>query len=161
MTNHYWEVELIDYVHEIDTLIQEVSLAIGKPISRDTYEIIDRGLPHIPPTRLPAGKMAIYMFLLGDEFLKIGKVNQLSNARFCSQHYGLDARSTFAKSLLSDSGMSDLNIAPSNIKDWIKGNCRRIDVIIDADLGVFTLELIEGVMHYKYEPKYEGFASQR
>jgi hypothetical protein len=151
----------MDYVNEIDTLIQEVSLAIGKPISRDTYEIVDRGLPHIPPTRLPAGKMAIYMFLLGNEFLKIGKANQRSNARFCSQHYGLNAPSTLAKSLLADSGMSDLNIDPSNIKDWIKGNCRRIDVIINADLGVFTLELIEGVMHYKYEPKYEGFASQR
>ena len=151
----------MDYVHEIDTLIQEVSLAIGKPISRDTYEIVDRGLPHIPPTRLPDGKMAIYMFLLGDEFLKIGKANHRSNARFCSQHYGLNAPSTLAKSLLSDSGMSDLNIASSNIKDWIKSNCRRIDIVINADLGVFTLELIEGVMHYKYEPKYEGFASQR
>ncbi|MDI9370569.1 MAG: hypothetical protein QM446_06570 [Synergistota bacterium] len=151
----------MDYVHEIDTLIREVSLAIGKPISRDTYEIVDRGLPHIPPTRLPEGKMAIYMFLLGDEFLKIGKANHRSNARYCSQHYGLSSRSTLAKSLLSDSRMSSLNIDPSNIKDWIKSNCRRIDIVINADLGVFTLVLIEGVMHYKYEPKYEGFASQR
>lgn len=151
----------MDYIHEIDTLIQEVSLAIGKPISRDAYEIIDRGLPHIPPTRLPAGKMAIYMFLLGDAFLKIGKANQRSNSRFCSQHYGFNAQSTLAKSLLSDNGLGDLNIAPSNIKDWIKNNCRRIDIIINADLGVLTLELIEGVMHYKYVPKYEGFASQR
>ena len=57
--------------------------------------------------------------------------------------------------------MSDSNIEPANIKDWIKSNCRRIDIIINADLGVFTLELIEGVMHYKYEPKLEGFASPR
>ncbi|WP_433945498.1 hypothetical protein [Paenibacillus sp. SN-8-1] len=92
----------MEYVHEIDTLIQEVSLAIGKPISRGN-----------------------------------------------------------AKSILSDSGMSGLNIDPSNIKDWIKTNCRRIDVIINADIGVFALDLIEGIMHYKYEPKYEGFASQR
>lgn len=54
----------MDYIHEIDTLIQEVSLANGKPISRDK-------------------------------------------------------------------------------KDWIITNCRRIDMIIDADLGVFTLELRE------------------
>jgi len=161
MTGRCWEGELMDYVHEIDTLIQEVSLAIGKPISRDRYEIIDRGLPHVSPTRLPAEKMAVYMFLLGDEFLKIGKANHRSSARFCSQHYGLNARSTLAKSLLSDSGMSSLNITPSNIKDWIKTNCRRIDVIMDAELGIFTLEFIEGIMHYKYEPRYEGFVSQR
>ena len=150
----------MDYVYEIDTLIQEVSLAIGKPISRDKYQIIDRGLPHVPPTRLPAEKMAVYMFLLGDELLKIGKANHRSNARFCSQHYGLNAPSTLAKSLLSDSGMSSLNITPSNIKDWIKTNCRRIDVIIDAELGMFTLGLIEGIMHYKYEPRYEGFVKK-
>ncbi|WP_092639280.1 hypothetical protein [Acetanaerobacterium elongatum] len=151
----------MDYINEIDTLIQEVSSAIGKPISREKYEIVDRGLPHIPPSRLPAEKMAVYMFLLGDEFLKIGKANNRSNARFCSQHYGLNAPSTLAKSLLEDSEMSNSKIVPSNIKDWIKTNCRRIDIIIDADLGVFTLELIEAIMHYKYEPRYEGFVSQR
>lgn len=151
----------MDYIHEIDTLIQEVTLAIGKPILKDKYEIVDRGQPHIPPTRLPDGKMAVYMFLHEDKFLKIGKANHRSNARFCSQHYGLNAPSTLAKSLLSDSEMSRLGITSSKIKDWIKERCRRIDVIIDADLGVFALELIEGIMHYKYEPKYEGFASQR
>ena len=98
----------MDYVHEIDTLIQEVPLAIGKPISRDKYEIVDRGLPHTPPTRLPAGNMAVYMFLLCDDFLKIGKANQRSNARFCSQHYGLNAPSTLAKSLLSDTEINGL-----------------------------------------------------
>lgn len=44
MTSHCWEGctgELMDYVHEIGTLIQEVSLAIGKPISRNKYEIVD------------------------------------------------------------------------------------------------------------------------
>lgn len=56
----------MDYVHEIETLIQNTTLVIGKPILKDKYEIVDRGLPHIPPTRLPDGKMAIYMFLLGD-----------------------------------------------------------------------------------------------
>jgi len=101
------------------------------------------------------------MFLLDDEFLKIGKANYRSNARFCSQHYGLNAPSTLAKSLLSDSKMSRSGIASANIKDWIKTKCRRIDVIIDADLGIFALDLIEGIMHYKFEPKYEGFASQR
>ena len=63
MTSRCWEGELMDYVHEIDTLIQEVSLVIGKSISRDKYEIIDKGLPHVPPTRLPAEKMAVYIVL--------------------------------------------------------------------------------------------------
>ncbi|NLB81129.1 MAG: hypothetical protein GX800_05875 [Clostridiaceae bacterium] len=43
----------MDYVHEIDILRQEVAFAIGKPIARDTYEIVARGLPHLPPTDYP------------------------------------------------------------------------------------------------------------
>ena len=151
----------MNYAKEIDSLIQGVSLAIGKPIPREKYEILDRGLPHTQPTRLPFGKMAVYMFLFNSEFLKIGKANHRSNARFCSHHYSLSAPSTLAKSLLADDEMISFNITPSNVKDWIKTNCRRIDIIMDADLGVFALDLIEGIMHYKYEPRYEGFASQR
>lgn len=151
----------MNYANEIDSLIQGVSLAIGKPIPREKYEILDRGLPHTQPTRLPFGKMAVYMFLFNSEFLKIGKANHRSNARFCSHHYSLSAPSTLAKSLLADDEMISFNITPSNVKDWIKTNCRRIDIIMDADLGVFALDLIEGIMHYKYEPRYEGFSSQR
>lgn len=46
-------------------------------------------------------------------------------------------------------------------KEFIKSNCRRIDVMIPVDMGIFTLELVEAILHYKYEPKYEGFDSQR
>lgn len=151
----------MNYADEISNLIQGVSLAIGKPIPKERYEVLDRGLPHLQPKQLPHGKMAVYMFLLNKEFLKIGKANHRSNARFCSHHYSLSAPSTLAKSLLSDNEMTSFNITPSNVKDWIKTNCRRIDIIIDADLGVFALDLVEGIMHYKYEPRYEGFASQR
>ncbi|MDD2235020.1 MAG: hypothetical protein PHZ11_07720 [Desulfitobacteriaceae bacterium] len=151
----------MNYANKIDSLIQGVSSAIGKPIPRKKYEILDRGLPHTQPTGLPTGKMAVYMFLFNEEFLKIGKANYRSNARFCNHHYGLSAPSTLAKSLLADNKMINLSITPSNVKDWIKTNCRRIDIIIDADLGVFALDLIEAIMHYKFEPRYEGFVSQR
>ncbi len=69
--------------------------------------------------------------------------------------------STLAKSILSDVEMRDKGINEDNVGEWIKQNCRRIDVEIDADLGIFTLEFIEAVLHYKYTPKYEGFSSQR
>lgn len=32
---------------------------------------------------------------------------------------------------------------------------------MDADLGIFSLELVEAALHYKYEPVYEGFSTQR
>lgn len=43
----------------------------------------------------------------------------------------------------------------------LKENCRRIDIILDKNLGIFALELVEAALHYKYEPRYEGFSNQR
>jgi hypothetical protein len=57
--------------------------------------------------------------------------------------------------------MKDKDITENNIGDWIKNNCRRVDILLDWDLGIFSLELIEAALHYKYEPVYEGFVTQR
>jgi hypothetical protein len=79
-----------------------------------------------------------------------------------SQHYNpKSAISNLAKSILSDSNMKNLGITEANVGDWIKHNCRRIDIIIDMEVGIFALELIEAVLHYKYCPVYEGFIAQR
>ncbi|MEV6689536.1 hypothetical protein AB0N28_30125, partial [Streptomyces sp. NPDC051130] len=66
-----------------------------------------------------------------------------------------------AASILLDKRMQEKGITENNVGDWIKSNCRRVDIILDSDLGIFTLELIEAALHYKYEPIYEGFAAQR
>lgn len=150
----------MDYIQEIGSLLQNVSLATGKEIPREKYEIVDRGVPH-KPNGLPKGKMGVYMFFYGGRFLKIGKAGPNSDARFRSQHYAFNAKSTLAKSIVGDADFAEKGINEANVGDWIKNNCRRIDILIDASAGIFTLELIEGILHYVYEPKYEGFKTQR
>ncbi|MDD3227895.1 MAG: hypothetical protein PHE09_01655 [Oscillospiraceae bacterium] len=146
---------------EFDEIILEVTKLLGKPVDKKRYEIIDRGMPH-EPKMLPFGKMGIYTFWHNGIALKIGKAGSKSNARFMSQHYNpKSAQSTLAASILSDQSMTHLDVSEANIGDWIKRNCRRIDILLDVDLGIFTLELIEAALHYKYEPKYEGFLAQR
>lgn len=44
----------------------------------------------------------------------------------------------------------------TNVTVWIKQNCERYDVILDASLGKMLPDYIEGMLHYKYLPKYEG-----
>ena len=106
--------------------------------------------------------MGVYTFWYNDVALKIGKAGSKSNARFLSQHYAPhSAKSTLAASILVDKEMQNLDITEANVGDWIKQYCRRIDILLDADLEIFTLELIEAALHYKYEPKYEGFLAQR
>lgn len=94
--------------------------------------------------------------------MKIGKAGPNSNARFLSQHYNPNsAMSNLAKSILSDVNMQNLGITEQNVGDWIKQNCRRIDVVIDRKVGIFALELVEAILHYKYSPIYEGYINQR
>ena len=62
----------MDFVNDFDEIIQNVSRVLGKPIDKEKYEIIDRGIPH-QPRNLPTRKMGVYTFWYEGEFLKIGK----------------------------------------------------------------------------------------
>lgn len=148
------------YINEISNLIIKVSQILGEEITENNFQIIDRGIPHESPTVLPRGKTAVYIFYCPNEkcFLKIGKVGAKSQARFTSQHYNPEsAKSNLASSLLNDNEMKlKYNLNNDNIKNWIKQNCRRIDILFDVKLGKFANELCESILHYKYKPKYEG-----
>lgn len=149
-----------DYPTRFERIIRGVTAALGRELG-DGYEIVDRGQPHAPKA-LPRGKMGVYAFVYNDEFLKIGKAGPRSGARFTSQHYqAAGAPSTLAKSLLADADMAHLGLTEASVGEWIRQNTRRIDILLDERLGVFTLELIEAALHYRYEPRYEGFKSQR
>ena len=151
---------MADYISEFRQHIFNTTSALGKTLDESRYEIIDRGVPH-KSGGLPKGKMGVYTFWYNGQFLKIGKAGPNSDARFRSQHYGFNAQSTLAGSIMSDVEMSELGITETNIGDWIRNNCRRIDILIDTSAGIFALELVEGILHYVYEPKYEGFRGQR
>ncbi|MBD5643893.1 hypothetical protein HYH96_08275 [Clostridium botulinum] len=151
----------MDFVNEFDKIIYEVSSVLGKFIDKEKYQIVDRRMPHQPKS-LPQQKMGVYTFWHNGKFIKIGKAEPKSNPRFESQHYNpKSSKINLAASILSDERMKDKDITENNIGDWIKNNCRRVDILLDSDLGIFSLELIEVALHYKYEPIYEGFVTQR
>lgn len=146
---------------ELKEKIMMVIKMAGANISESQLQIIDRGIPH-QPSGLPKGNLGIYSFEYANEFLKIGKVGQNSDARFRSQHYiPKSSQSNLAKSILNDTDFDKFNLTEATIGEWIKHNVRRIDFIIDASLGVFVLNLIEAFLHLQLKPKYEGFKSQR
>lgn len=145
----------MSYKKEIADLIIKASAYTGKPLTLKDFTILHQPLGH-KPLSLPSGKMAVYTFVYNGVFLKVGQANKNSNARYQSHPYNVgSANSTLAKSLLNDSSMSSL-VNESNVKQWIKDNCERFDVIIDAKHQKVALNFIEGLLHYKYNPKYEG-----
>lgn len=52
----------------------------GVELAPDTIEIDHRPAPHVPPTFLPSGRMAVYVFASGSRVLKVGKVGPNSSA---------------------------------------------------------------------------------
>ena len=151
----------MDIVSEIGELIINISALLGKPIKADQFIIIDHSFPHHPKA-LPRGRMGVYIFLYEDEFLKIGKAGPKSTARFLSQHYSpSSSASNLSSSILTDPLMQQYSLSQANVGSWIRENCRRVDVLLDASLGIFALELVEALLHYRYQPRYEGFSTQR
>ncbi|MBU7544747.1 hypothetical protein [Weissella cibaria] len=153
----------MNFENEFSNIISKVSKTLGKEITDDSFQILNIG--HTRPTTLPKGKMAVYTFYSdeSDEFLKIGKVGPNSNTRYTSQHYQpKSSKSNLASSILKDAtlvGKEDIN--EENVGQWILNNLYRTDIILDADLGPFALDLVEASLHYVYQPKYEGYGSQR
>lgn len=153
----------MNFENDFKNLITMVSSASGKEINMAHIKIIDEGIPHKFPKKLPLNCSAVYTFYYpkGDIFLKIGKVSKNSDTRYRYQHYGFQANSTLAKSIVMDPELNDGSITRENVKDWIFNNCQRVDIILDETLGLFALDLIESSLHYFYKPKYEGYSSQK
>lgn len=119
--------------------------------------------PHAPPTRLPAGAMAVYVFTHGSDVLKVGKVGPKSQARYTSQHYNPgSAQSTLAASMIADAerlGLGEDDMA--EIGGWIRTNVDRVNILVPAHLGVPVLTPLESFLQCRLRPRYEGFKSQQ
>lgn len=148
---------LIEDISEKMQYLEEVTEKLGDKLTKDRYIIEDMGCPHKQPKFKP-GWGAIYIFVHESngqfEFLKIGKVNTKSAARFVSQHYGFSAQSTLAKSLCSDEHFVSLGVNRDNVKNWMLENLHRINIYVKGSKA--STELIEAVLHYTYRPRYEG-----
>ena len=120
-------------------------------------------MPHTPPTRLPKGKMAVYVFATEDCVLKVGQAGKNSSARYANHHYNPDSScSNLAKSLLKDEeAVQEHGFNAEQVGDWIKENTNRWNFLMDADFGKPVLTLLEAFVQCRLRPRYEGFASQR
>jgi hypothetical protein len=145
-----------------DAFVKAASLA-GISIPLLDIEIQELCAPHRPPSSLPAGKLAVYVFMFGQRCLKVGKVGKKSAARFCSQHYGTRrAPSTLARSVnvaQERFGISGLN--EGNVAAWICENLDRVNFLIPEKYSVSCISLFETFVHCRLSPEFEGFASQR
>ena len=142
---------------------KKVARLAGMEVSDKDIALEIEKSPHRPPTSLPSGKMAVYVFMWGDDCLKVGKVGTRSQARYTSQHYNPNSsNSNLAKSILKHKNELGLtNLTESTIGNWIKSNTDRMNFILNRELGIPVLTLLEAFLQCRLRPKFEGFDSQR
>lgn len=151
----------MNIVEEIHEIIKSITEILGGPLKSSEIKIVDRGCPHNPPKSLDGGA-SVYMYIYNGTFLKVGKANKKSNPRFTSQHYRPKAAvSTLAKFLCNDEKWYKLGVNKdgSAVREWMLNNLQRIDIMIKCDNdeeSKWITTLIEGIMQYKFRPKYEG-----
>lgn len=114
------------------------------------------GIQNHIPLQLPANKAAVYIFKWNDTYLKVGKVNANSNARYQSQHYNPNSsNSNLSKSLLGDAEFQAL-LGDANVGNWIKENTIRFNILIPTNFGNNFVHFAEAFFILKCNPKFEN-----
>ena len=142
---------------------RHVAKLAGFSLAASDLTIESLSAPHRPPTRLPPGTMAVYLFRHQGRVLKIGKAGPNSNARYTSQHYSPGAaQSTLAASLLkrgTEIGIRE--VTDSTVGDWIRENTDRCNLLLDSGYPIRLLTLLESFLQCRLDPVFEGFRNQR
>ncbi len=150
----------------VEAFLQVAGLAnVSVAESQVRYELLPA--PHKRPANLPRGLQVVYAFLVGDQCLKVGKAGPKTQARFTSQHYGMNAPSTLAKSILANrqhliallpsprrGEIDALNEA--TVGAWIERNTGRLHVFLPSLLGALPLSLLEAFVQCRLNPVFEG-----
>ena len=153
---------MIDPEPLVDDFLAVAELA-HMPITGAQITVECLPAPHRPPSRLPAGSMAVYVFAYGETTLKVGKAGSNSQARYISQHYNAgSAPSTLAASLIKRGAEIGIpGLSNESVSEWIKTHTDRLNFVLESQAGIDSLSLLEAFLHCRLKPVFEGFASQR
>jgi len=118
--------------------------------------------PHSPPSALPRGMMAVYVFFWRGQCLKVGKVGPKSKARYTSHHYNSkSSNSNLSKSILAAREAMGIDTCEETAGAWIKNNADRVNYHLDEKFGIRVLSLFESYLQCRLKPMFEGFESQK
>lgn len=149
---------------------QEWAAAERLPVAKAHIQVVSLGVPHHPVT-LPRGWQGVYNFQFGNAWLKVGRAGPNSNARWVSQHYGAGrSLSSLSWSLLTYAHFSSFQhpalpaafkeqvalVHPDRLGNWIKENCLRVNILLNAEVGRPALARLESIAQGVLKPIFEG-----
>ena len=127
--------------------------------------------PHRAPA-LRSGFGVVYVFALSASYvanvpagpgavLKVGRVGGRSGPRFTYQHYGIQARSTLARSLLRYRAMwpwlGVTTLDESSVAEWMRQHLERVHFYVPDD-GAVIIESLEVYVRARVGSVFEGAA---
>ena len=143
--------------HDLQSLISAAESA-GFQVNRNDLELLqwNSGIQTHVPLPLPINNAAVYIFKWNDRYLKIGKVNANSNARYQSQHYNPNSsNSNLSKSIMNEPEFVAL-LGDTLPGVWLKTNTTRFNIIIPANLGKNFVHFVEAFFILKCNPLFES-----
>ncbi len=153
-------IPTVDYPEDIQNTVEDLGRLLGNPIDMSKMKVVDRGQPHRWEA-LPEGHYGIFIFLWGDNVLKIGHAEWNRRMWFGYQQYSSKLVSrTLASALMKDKNMKCYHLESETLSRWMMESLRRIDILIDESVGLLTVELIDKALNYRYSPRYENTGLQ-
>ena len=157
-------------LEELVKAFAEVSALAGIHLDAEELRTELLPAPHARPSSLPIGTQAVYAFICGQGCLKVGKAGPKTQARFTSQHYGSNAPSTLAKSIIRGRSRMLALVTPaaraefetldiSSVGGWLERNTSRFHLFLPASAPGYALTLAEGFVQCRFRPIYEGKGS--
>lgn len=143
--------------NDIRNLVQAANLA-GFNIAPHNLQLLvwQAGSETHIPSLLPNGYCAVYIFEYNQAYLKVGKANSKSKARYQSHHYSSSSsNSNLSKSLLNDTYYRAI-IGIENTKQWLCNNTTRYNIHIPNQLGSNFVNFVEAYFILKCNPQFEG-----
>jgi|GEM_PF-3375560 len=142
---------------DLNNLVNAALLS-GYVVNADDLQLLtwNSGIDTHIPLQLPRGYSAIYIFKWNECYLKVGKVNSKSNARYQSQHYNPNSsNSNLSKSLRSEPEFEAL-LGDTMPGDWLKNNTTRFNILIPERLGKNFVHFAEAFFILKCKPHFEN-----
>ncbi len=142
---------------DLNNLVNAALLS-GYVVNADDLQLLtwSSGINTHIPLQLPRGYSAIYIFKWNECYLKVGKVNSKSNARYQSQHYNPNSSiSNLSQYLMNDPEFEDI-LVDTHPGDWLKENTTRFNILIPERLGKNFVHFAEAFFILKCNPRFEN-----
>ncbi len=146
----------------LDDFIKVAKLARAT-LPANAISIVASAAPHEHPPALKNGDVAVYVYILKGDCLKVGKVGPKSHARYVSHHYNPSSSiSNLAKSILDDrNNMGLQHLDENDVGNWIRSYTDRVNFVLSGENLIPVLNLLEAFLQCRLKPRFEGFKSQK